>query len=250
MMIMEPVEYFNQLKEKIKSIGSDELNAQLSVIEREIKNAHEIGQKNYLHRLAFTYKVIGREQTALSHGYNKFCLKDDIKKAITTIKPENSVKIIELERYPRPIPADVQEKVRYVKEHNLFDDYFVVFTDFTENDHASKADKETIDRNRDPVIFGYYKMDEGGFRSDRCYYVADWIDEYCELDFAALVQAISKVNPNPVGYIETVSPEEIDRLVVNAMEEVTVSNRRDVNPYSINAKPKSFFDRVKDLFRN
>lgn len=221
---MEPHEYFAELKTNLKDAQKAEFESQMATIKEQILAASEIGQKTFLHRLSFTHEVIKKEQELLAYGISKYMLRDDITKFLDKVVPKNSIKIIELDRYPRPIPLDVMTKIKEVKELGIFDDFFIVFTDFTDNTYETPEEKKMVERNRDPVVFGWFKLDKPNFKHDRVYYVADWIDEYCDLDFAQLVKKMSESGFKAPGEIKpgkiTIDDSKISDIVKNSYNDM------------------------------
>lgn len=195
----EPAEYFKILKTSLSKANQDMLEDNLAVISKHILSAKKIGQKSLLNQLAFTYDVIVKEQALLTQGINTYVDKDDIQKFIDDIEPANSIKIIELERYPRVIPLDSLETIEKIKQKNIFDEYCIVFTDFTEEDYATPEDKEFVRKNRDPIVFGLFTNRNSGLQHSRFYFITDWEDEYCDLTFDKMITKMGKMgikNPN------------------------------------------------------
>jgi hypothetical protein len=243
---IEPDDYFKVLKSKLTKNQKDKLDKQLDVIAEQLTAANRVGQKNLLQRLAFTYDTLVKEQELLAVGVDTFVLKSDIQTFIDKVKPANSVKIIELERYPRAIPLKVLKEIERVKKLELFDDYCVVFTDYTDNDYKTEEEKEIVARNKDPVVFGYFKNKSQGFRHDRFYFIADWVDEYCDLDFTTMIERMSDQGiKNPEHKIST-----DDKYIRELVE--TVKKDMEKNPnnnLSIFVEPKqTFWERIKKVF--
>jgi hypothetical protein len=183
----EPNEYFKLLKSNTLKVDPKALEAALATIAEHILQAKKIGQKAFLRRLAFTGDVLLKEQILYQAGFKDYVLIEDIKRYIDKVKPANSVKIIELERYPRAIPWEAMQRIAKAQELKLFTDFCVVFTDFSDQDYKTPKDKEVVARNRDPIVFGFFKDDETGEKHHRFYMVADWEDETCDLTYPKLV---------------------------------------------------------------
>lgn len=139
---IEPKDYFKIVKGKTKTQTTAKLKKNLDTIAENIIAAKKIGQKSFLHKLAFTYDVILKEQQILAKGYQKYVHVDDVKKFIDIVTPKNSVKIIELERFPRAIPMTNLKDIDKAKKLEIFDEFYVVFTDFTDNDYKTPKEKE------------------------------------------------------------------------------------------------------------
>lgn len=201
---IEPNEYFKVLKGGLKKTELTALQKQLDIIAEHIVLARNVGQKNFLKKLSFSYETIIKEQLLFTKGYKEFVFKDDVRQFLDKVTPKNSVKIIELERFPRSIPVANLKKIQEAQDLNIFDDYAVVFTDFTKDKHQTSADKKTIARNRDPIVFGYFEDKKENYYHDRFYFITDWEDEYCDLTFTKMIDKMSKQGiKNPKKEIST-----------------------------------------------
>src|SRR5271168_490619 len=75
---VEPQEYFEVLKKKIKNVDMESLEKQLNTIASHLISAREAGQKSITNRLAFTYDVITNEQQLYAAGYTQFVYQKDV----------------------------------------------------------------------------------------------------------------------------------------------------------------------------
>lgn len=221
--LIEPVDYFADIKTKLLEAKKDDLANQVNVLQSQILLANEIGQKAFLHRLSFAYKTIEKEIQAIAGGWNRYVLEKDIKTFIDKVTPKHSVKIIELERFPRAIPVEVLEKIKTAQAAKIFDSFVVVFTDFTglSNSTAqSETEKKVVQRNKDPIVFGYFTSPESGVRYDKFYFIADWIDEYCDLDFSKMIERMTALGiENPVRDLE-IDPIMVSNVVESAIKDM------------------------------
>lgn len=243
---VEPSDYFKILKGKIKNVSEDDLKSQLSVIGEQLIAARNIGQQTFLEKLAFTWETILKEQILLKCGITQYVYKDDIKYFLDNIKPQNSIKIIELERYPRAIPLDVLHRVNDVKSKNIFDEFCVVFTDFTSEKYQSEEDKKVIERNKDPIIFGYFKQKETGLKHDRFYFVADWEDENCDLTFTRMIEKMSAMNMKKPDKVINNDVTYLQEIVNNTLADIKTNyeNKYQKTPTVKVEEHKSWFKRV------
>lgn len=245
----EPNAYFEQLKSTLSEVQLQELESQLSAVSEQILLAKDLGQKNMLHKLSFLYRTIIREKVLLTQGMNKYVYKEDIVKYIESVKPKNSVKIIELERFPRVIPEENAKRILETKQ--FFDEVCIVFTDFTDDDHISTVDAQVIQKNRDPIAFGYFRNAAANLRGDRFYFITDWEDEYCDLTLTKLVEELGKLGvKKPLKEIPEGVTDHLNSIVADALEEAdklaTVGNQHFAFPEP--KKPKNFIDKFVGLF--
>ena len=95
---------------------------------------------------------------------------------------EKGLKLSYLKNFSRPIPQEVIDKVAKMNELEVFDNYVVLYYDPEGTVYKETAYEEA--KRRDPIIFGVIAG------SKKLYYVADWIDEYCDLTLDAFVDAL------------------------------------------------------------
>lgn len=237
---IEPEEYFKDVKTQLKKADANKFRDQLAIINQQILIAKELGQKAFLYRLVFTHKTIMKEQQLLAAGVDTYILRDDALKFIRNVTPKNSVKIIELERYPRAIPEHAQKSVKTVKELDLLDEFLVIFTDLSENDYKTPSERKFVERNRDPVIFGMFKHDSSGLKHDRLYYIDSWQDEFCDLDFPTMVEKMSEQGiKNPAKKIDT----DIDYLNAIVSDAIVEMEKTKIT-HDEYSKPISWWKRI------
>lgn len=246
----EPKEYFEQLKSKLSEIQMSELESQIEALSEQIMTAQKLGQKNMLHKLSFVYKTILREKVLLINDINTYVYKEDIVKFIEKVNPKNSVKIIELERFPRVIPEENATKI--LKFKDLFDEVCIVFTDFTDDTHESEADKQVVNRNRDPIAFGYFKNATANLRHDRFYFITDWEDEYCDLTLTKLVEELGKLGvKKPLKEINSDAAKHINDIVNESIAEAeTLASMPRRSGFEEINKPKNFIERFIASFKS
>lgn len=95
---------------------------------------------------------------------------------------EKGIKLEYIKNFTRPMPQDIVDKIAKINQLEVFDNYVVLYYD-----HDGKIYKETAKeeaKRKDPIIFGVIAG------SEKLYYVADWIDEYCDLTLEAFIDAI------------------------------------------------------------
>lgn len=113
------------------------------------------------------YKVLTEEKLI---EFAKGCPKD--------------LKITYLENYIRNIPMEVADLKIKADELEVFDNYVILHYD--PEGSSTSLTKEEIERKRDPILFGVISG------SRKLYYIGDWVDEYCDLTFDALVEHFGK----------------------------------------------------------
>lgn len=230
---VEPNEYFRHLKGKLQETEEKELYASLEYLLSTVKDAKSLGQEKLLSSVKLNSRIILNELKLNAIGINKFVYRNDLKEFIDKVTPANSVKVIELERFPRIIPQHVVQEIKRVKDLNLFDKYCVIFTDFTKQTYSTPEEKKVINRNRDPIIFGYFEDSKTNEKGERFYFIADWEDEYCDLTIEKLANKMAK---DKIGE-GVVTIKDVKSIVKDATK--LVSSKRDST---------GFFSRLKSFF--
>lgn len=95
---------------------------------------------------------------------------------------EKGLKLSYLKNFSRPIPQEIIDKVAKMNELEVFDNYVILYYDPEGTVYKETAYEEA--KRRDPIIFGVIAG------SKKLYYVADWVDEYCDLTLDAFVDAL------------------------------------------------------------
>ena len=203
-----PSVYFEYVKNMKKDIADENLHVVADNCLKLLAKTKLTGQLSVAKKIVEQYELIMRELKAASYGFNTIVYKSDIEKFIKKIA-SHPVKIIELENYSREIDDSILDRLLIAKENNLFDEYYIVFTDYT-GEETKKIAKER--RDKDPILFGAFKsQDKNSIPEERFFYIGDWIDEYCDLTLEEmLTQYEAKEN---IGAKYTISvPKDINEL--------------------------------------
>jgi hypothetical protein len=108
-----------------------------------------------------------------------------------------------------------------MNELEVFDNYVVLYYDPEGTVYKETAYEEA--KRRDPIIFGVIAG------SKKLYYVADWIDEYCDLTLDAFVDALG-IEKDDLHF----DAEEIKK----AKEQEKQENKAEEKPKKRNYKRK------------
>lgn len=95
---------------------------------------------------------------------------------------EKGIKLEYIKNFTRPMPQDIVDKIAKINQLEVFDNYVVLYYDPDGKIYKETAKEEA--KRKDPIIFGVIAG------SEKLYYVADWIDEYCDLTLEAFIDAI------------------------------------------------------------
>lgn len=240
---LDPTDYFSYIKSKKLEMTGEFLEQFEKVIQNELDKAITIGQDAMVKKLAFTLAAAQKERLLLENDVTVYVLQEDITEYIKTVQ-DKAVKIIEMEFYPRSIPDEVVAKVAKLKEQNIFDRFYIVFTDYT--DEVTKKVEETRKR-KDPILFGTFEEKIDGIWDvhDRFYFIGDWEDEYCDLTLTKMVEAMSKKGKDIIKNPEfTEATPEVVRNYLNRLKEEE-KNRFSIQPQ----RKKSIFDKICTVWK-
>ena len=195
-------DYFEELKTRKNHINDE-------ILEKIYNNAYTLlakavvtGQHKAAKKLMFQVDTISREKQIIDMGYDTFLYQDDIDRYIDEVA-DDTVKIIDLEKFEREIPDEIALKIKETK--NIFDKFYVLFTDYTH-----RVEKEIV-KERDPILFGTFQDINTSTIVDRFYFIGDWEDEYCDLTLDKMVSQYKHKNGQDI--IRKISlPMTIDEL--------------------------------------
>lgn len=182
--------YFDDLKEKCVDINLDNLERSLKEIPSQIEKAEKIGQKFLAEKLKRHIYLLMKEKVLLKYNINKYVSLYDINRFIDGIE-DYVVKFCEIMAFPRIIPNNVVDRIQQMKDLGLFSEFYIVFTDYTDEEIISEKAKKQRQVNRDPIVFGVID----GYQ-DRYYFIADWVDEYCDITFDKMVSKLQSMDKN------------------------------------------------------
>jgi hypothetical protein len=203
---LTPTEYFDKLKGMKKDITEDDIHVVLNNCLQLMEKPKLTGQKKMAKKIYEQAHILIRELSAVKAGFQKYVLREDILYYIQEVA-NKTVKIIELENYERDIPDEVIDRLVQAKPY--FDEFFIVFTDYTGEAERIVAKEK---RDKDPILFGVlHHPDKKDVPTNRMYFIADWVDEYCDLTLEELcIQYEGNVRS---GFIhEHKIPENIEEL--------------------------------------
>ena len=162
--------YVNRLKEIVECMGYCDVTGQ-------------VGLKEKLFAELITNKY---ESVLFANGMYKAVSADKIVELAQGSKKALSLDYIQ--NYGRVIPTDVIKKKIEADKLHVFDNYVVLHYDPDGKSYVAteKERKKEVEKKKDPILFGVI------MGSDKLYYIADWIDEYCDLTFDKLTEILGK----------------------------------------------------------
>jgi len=232
--VIHPQLYFKFVKSEMTKLEQKEMTERLFKLQTLVKQAEDLGQKALYEDFARKIAITVREQEINVCGIEYIVSKGSVDKYKDKVK-DVDIKFSKLEEYSRPIPTNVKKRLDKFKKLMMFDNYMVLYLDYKEKidiDNKKKAvaepktNKQKI-KEKDPILFG--TLD---YEPDKLYFIADWIDEYCDLTLDKFVQTIKKNDPEyELDGIDELDEEYIQRMVKESRERFVRLKETDPGTY-------------------
>lgn len=173
-----------KIKSSEKKVFIDRLKQYKDLMDRA-KSLGQVAQEEKLIEGLVTHVY---ESILFSAGILKYIDEDDLIKLQS--KCERQLNLDYIKNFIRVIPDEVAEKKILADKLMVFDNYVILHYD-PEKKYTSKTEKEEkeeIERiKKDPILFGVIRG------SNKLYYIADWVDELCDLTLDKVIEKIGKV---------------------------------------------------------
>lgn len=168
-------------KEELELLGD-----RLKHYKQLLKCASESGQTALEEKLIKEIEIIGAESKLYSINLKSVITEEQLVKFTKECK--KGLRLDWIKNFTRLIPDKVLEAKKKCDEHKIFDNYVVLHYD-PKNQNTDKTEKEKVaerERRKDPILFGVLN------NCRKLYFVGDWIDEHCDLQFKDLVKVFGE----------------------------------------------------------
>lgn len=220
---LSPEEVFKMIKDQRKKLEENDLKNYVKNLLTLADRMKRTKQTEGLRRLNFLAKTSIKEAELIKRGYDNFIWKRKLDEVLDPA--DSSVKICELEEFTRVLP---EEAVKIVEDtDDLFSAYFVMFTDYTGKEDRKRA---TIERNKDPILFGAFVEEDKSHNIDfgeRMYPLYSWKDEYCELTLDELVSQYAEDHEDDL--VEKLTLKDMAETVEKRLAEFNAVKDEDVS---------------------
>lgn len=185
--------FFNFTKNFAKKFTKKELeilNKEIDLLEIAYEDAATADQESLGAELLNEALLRMKEAAVIVKGYDRYIEYDKLYKYFDRIR-DGKISLTHFESFMRPVPKDVLAKKK--KTDGLFDGYAILHSyDPKKMDDKGRTKtkeetkkSETRKKAKDPILFGVH------YGSGRLWFIADWIDETCDLTFNELVQTMA-----------------------------------------------------------
>jgi len=176
-------QFFEQVKGEFAKIsGSKEVQQHY---QKNMEQAIELGQVALAEKLKDQLAVILNECKLKEGGVKKYVTEDQIVKFYKAVGMPVHLKMNYIKNFTRVIPSDVIEMKKKADALEVFDNYVILHYDPV-GDGESETKDEKEEREKDPILFGVMQ------NSNKLYFIADWIDEYCDLTLEKLLDTLGE----------------------------------------------------------
>lgn len=161
---------------------------------KALQNAKKMGQTALCEKLLAMIVINKLESILLSYGYGKKITERQVVDFVK--KTDKGVDLCYIKNFSRPIPDEVIEKKVELDKLHVFDNYCILYYDPSGKSYKKTQEELEEERKKksDPILFGMIRG------SRNLYYVADWIDEHCDL---TLEKFIKESESDPSNFVIT-----------------------------------------------
>ena len=182
---MSAAEFFANVKLTTKE-ATEKYRDRVSRYLKAIHMAKVAGQTALVENLLKEMIANKYESLLDAEGFYYVISEDDVVRFAK--KTEKGLKLSYIENFARPIPEKVIDKLQKANSLEIFDNYVVLY--FDPKGKVYKETEEQRAKRKDPILFGVISG------SNKLYYVADWIDEYCDLTLEKFVDTLGTTKDN------------------------------------------------------
>lgn len=218
---LPPEIFFQFVKSKLTPIQLEDLSNRLLSLSGIVQKAELTGQTALYEQLVENLYGLVREQEIASLGL-QFVISEKLVRGL--LEKFNGIVMQPFEKFPRVVPPEVVDKIAAVKLANVFDTLEIVYTQAPgEKDILTTSEKIT---KKDPIVFGKIKN-----YPDRLYFIADWIDEFCDMTLEKMIAYIKVDDPSySLGSIGLPDKEYLDKTIAEMRKQNDMlSNTRGHN---------------------
>ncbi len=189
-------EFFTCIKTELKKpeVYADRINGYLKIA-NEAKNN---GQTALFEQLSRDINIVKLESQLLAAEFGICITEEQVVKFYK--ESEKGLSLTYVENFTRVIPNEVIKRKVIADDLLVFDNYVILHYDPKQT--AFRLTQTEIIKKRDPILFGLISGNR------KLYYIADWIDEYCDLTLKDFIDKFGeeaiRANDISVNYVPAV----------------------------------------------
>jgi hypothetical protein len=177
---MSVQQFFSSVKNSVKEL--EIVTERAKGYEQALLQAKATGQTALYETLKGNLEVMRTEAQLVAMGYKKYITEATLVRFVKLCK--KGLRLDWVENFGRTMPDDVLKKQKAAIERRIFDNFVVLHYDPKKKSWAETQAQK--DRRKDPILFGVIRG------SRKLYYIADWVDEYCDLTLDHIADLLGK----------------------------------------------------------
>ena len=177
---MSVQQFFSSVKNSVKEL--EIVTERAKGYEQALLQAKATGQTALYETLKGNLEVMRTEAQLIAVGYKKYITEETLVQFVKRCK--KGLRLDWVENFGRTMPDDVLKKQKAAIERRIFDNFVVLHYDPNKKSWAETQAQK--DRRKDPILFGVIRG------SRKLYYIADWVDEYCDLTLDHIADLLGK----------------------------------------------------------
>lgn len=188
---MSPSKFFESIKNSAEELII--IKEKYENYEKTISYLERTGQIAMLERMNFELDIHRAEAQLLSSGFKKVITEKNI--IDFADKSCRDIRLDWVKNFTRLIPEKVLIIKEELDEKHIFDNYLILHFDPYRDGNLKTLSEIKKEEEKDPILFGVIAG------SNKLYYIADWVDEYCNLTFDKLVEKLGEdaINANDLS---------------------------------------------------
>ncbi len=195
--VFNPNAFFKAMKKSMRT-NKEIRGLNKAKVDKQINDmrdrAKATGQTAFAEKLEKDRKRIHKELDILKAGFKYYVDEKDIVSNKSKLPAE--LKMTEIKNYVRFIPLPVLQALMNAIDKKVFSNFIIMHYD--PNDDGEQMTKKEVEKAKDPILFGVAK------HSRKLFFIADWIDEYCNFTLDKLLASLEKDESEAIISVDTI----------------------------------------------
>ena len=180
------IKFFSAIKSSLSDTEATKYTERVSDYMAYMAFVEHAGQVALKEKLFNDIAIMKMESLLYAKGFHVAIDEDTVVKFAE--QSERGVCLDYIANYVRNIPIEVVKKKIVADSVMVFDNYVIMHYDPDDGntDMTQEEKEEDIRRKSDPILFGVISG------SRKLYYVADWVDDVCDLTMDKIVETVGR----------------------------------------------------------
>lgn len=157
-------------------------NQLVTYYEDALLHVDKTGQTALREKLKDILGIVRAEISLLDNNLTKYVSEEQMCSLYEKVNAESKLKLTWIKNFVKIIPTAVLDLKQKADDLEVFDNYVILH--FDPNNDATNLTQEEERAKKDPIMFGVIS------ESNKLYYIADWVDEYCDLTLEKMFETL------------------------------------------------------------